>query len=415
MKARILERRFSRSRLLALVRRGLRDDAGLFLFATGGQEEDCEAAGSQGHRKGMSLLKRAEKRGNKFENPVPTQLGGLSLMMKVLPLYLTNKAETEPKTPLGPFRTDAGVYGTAPASGLRVTWFGHSALLLEIDGLRVLVDPVWEPRASPSRWLGPKRFFPPTLRLEDLPELDAVLISHDHYDHLGGDTVRRLSRLNATARARWVTSLGVGKRLRGFGVPAERIQELDWTQSVEVAGAGLGESVRVTAWPSRHFSGRTTWDRMTTLWGSFVIEGPKHRVYYGADSGLWDGFAEIASQYDGFDLTMLEIGAFHPLWASIHLGPEGAAEAYRRMGGPEKAGALMPIHWGLFNLALHGWREPIEEMSAIAAREGWRLCLPTPGEPTEVVSRAEARSGWWRGAARSERDEARAGVGVREV
>ena len=377
----------------------------------------------------MALLKRAEKRGNKFENPVPTQLGGLSLMLKVLPLYLSNKAETEPKTPLGPFRTDAGVYRAAPASGLRVTWFGHSAFLLEIDGVRVLVDPVWEPRASPFRWMGPKRFFPPTLRLEDMPELDAVLISHDHYDHLGADTMKRLSRLNATARARWVTSLGVGKRLRGFGVPAERIQELDWTQSVEVAGAEMGQGVRVTAWPSRHFSGRTTWDRMTTLWGSFVLEGPQHRVYYGADSGIWDGFREIASQYEShpsgrqtptgdpvcFDLTMLEIGAFHPLWASIHLGPEGAAEAYRQMGGPAKAGVLMPIHWGLFNLALHGWREPVEEMSAIAAREGWHLMLPTPGEPTEVGAGSEASSGWWRGEARSERDEARLGVGVREV
>ena len=358
----------------------------------------------------MSLLKRAEKQGNKFLNPVPTKLGGLSLMLKVLPLYLSNKAETEPRSPVGPFRTDADAYAGAPESGLRVTWFGHSSFLLEIDGLRVLVDPVWEPRASPFSFLGPKRFYPPTLPLEDMPELDAVLISHDHYDHLGAGTVARLSRLNATARARWVTSLGVGRRLRGYGVAADRIQELDWTQSTAIAGAELGTSVRVTAWPARHFSGRTTWDRFTTLWSSFVLEGPKHRVYFGGDSGTWPGFAEIAAQYERFDLTMLEIGAFHPLWASIHLGPDGAAEAYRQMGGPGKAGALFPIHWGLFNLALHGWREPIERLQAIASGEGWRLWLPAPGEPTEVAAGAEPQSGWWREVARSEADERATGA-----
>lgn len=324
------------------------------------------------------------------------------MIFKVLPMYFSNREETEPKAPLGPFHTDAGLYGKAPASGLRVTWFGHSGFLLEIDGIRVLVDPVWEQRASPVQWMGPKRFFAPTLPLEDLPELDAVLISHDHYDHLGAETVKRLSRLNATARTRWVTSLGVARRLQHFGVPADRTQELDWTQETDVAGAELGQSVKLTAWPARHFSGRTFWDRFTTLWSSFVIEGPKHRVYFGADSGPWPGFAEIASRYDRFDLTMLEIGAYHPLWGDIHLGPDGAAEAYRQMGGPEKAGALFPIHWGLFNLALHGWRQPIERLSAIAQQEGWRLWCPTPGEPTEVVAGMQPQAAWWRKTASQE-------------
>ena len=344
----------------------------------------------------MSLLQHAQKQGSKFLNPIPTEVGGFRTITKVLPLYINNKAETEPKVPLGPFRTDVGVYAAEPASGLRITWFGHSSTLLEMDGVRVLIDPVWDERASPVRWFGPKRFFEPTLRLEDLPELDAVLISHDHYDHLGAETIRRLARLNATARTRWVTSAGVARRLRGFGVAAGQIAELDWTQSLEVAGAELAQSLRVTAWPARHFSGRTPWDRFTTLWSSFVLEGPKHRVYYGADSGLWPGFAEIAARYDRFDVTMLEIGAFHPLWAPIHLGPDGAAQAFREMGGPEKAGLLMPIHWGLFNLALHGWREPMERMSTIADGEGWALWSPRPGEPTEVVKGQAVRSRWWR-------------------
>jgi L-ascorbate metabolism protein UlaG (beta-lactamase superfamily) len=335
----------------------------------------------------VNYLKRAEKSGRRFLNPVPTAVGGFSMIFKVLPLYLTNKAEVEPKRELGPFRTDAQVYGTTPASGLRVTWFGHSSMLIEIDGFRVLVDPVWDQRASPLQSMGPKRFFQPTIALEELPKMDVVLISHDHYDHLGARTVKALAKLENMAGARWVTSLGVGKRLRGFGVRAEQITELDWTEIAEIGG------LRVTSWPARHFSGRGVFDRFTTLWGSFVIEGPEHRVYFGADSGWWEGFGEIAAQYGGFDLTMLEIGAFHPLWATIHLGPDNAARAYEAMRG--RGGVLMPIHWGLFNLALHAWKEPVERIVELAEERGFGLWLPEPGEPTEVVRGVERRSAWW--------------------
>jgi len=343
----------------------------------------------------MTLLKRAEKVGGKFVNPVPTAVGGFSMAFKVLPQYFSNKAEVEPKAPLGPFKTDVGVYATEPASGLRVTWFGHSASLVEIDGFRVLIDPVWEQRASPFRFFGPKRFFQPTLELVDLPVIDVVLISHDHYDHLGAETIRQLTRVPGVAGARWVTSLGVAERLSGWGVTAERIVELDWTDSVEVGG------LKVTSWPARHFSGRGLFDRFTTLWGSFVIEGPKHRVYYGADSGWWEGFGEIAAQYDGFDLTMLEIGAFNELWAAIHLGPDNAARAFEAFGScadgeRRRGGMLMPIHWGLFNLALHAWKQPIERMLEVAAERGIPLWSPGPGLPSEVVGGMELRSDWWR-------------------
>jgi L-ascorbate metabolism protein UlaG (beta-lactamase superfamily) len=311
------------------------------------------------------------------------------MVSKLIPEYVRNRAQVEPKRPLGPFKTDAGAYAAAPASGLRVTWFGHSSLLVEIDGMRVLIDPVWEHSASPFQFMGPKRFFAPTMKLEELPRIDVVLISHDHYDHLGAETVGRLSRL--AFGAKWVTSLGVGERLRRFGVAAEQITELNWTESVAI-GAQPG-GLRFTAWPSRHFSGRGLFDRFTTLWSSFVIEGPEHRVFYGADSGIWDGFGEIAAQYDGFDVTMLEIGAFHPLWSSIHLGPDNAALAFEAMGG---RGLLMPIHWGLFNLALHAWDQPIERMLEIAAERELPLWFPSPGEPTEVVAGVGLRSVWWR-------------------
>ncbi len=346
----------------------------------------------------MSFLKRAERRGRRYLNPVPTKVGGPGLVFKVLPLYMKNRAMVEPNQPLGPFRTDAAIFSTEPTSGLRVTWFGHSSSLIEIDGMRVLVDPVWEQRTSPAPFLGPKRFFEPTMPLERLPTIDVVLISHDHYDHLGAKTVARLVKTEAAARAHWITSLGVAKRLRGFGVAAEKVTELDWTESAQV------ERLRITSWPSRHFSGRGIFDRFTTLWGSFVLEGPRHRVFYGADSGWWEGFGEIAGQYRGrpdgrsrfFDLTMLEIGAFHPLWANIHLGPENAAKAFEAMEVPD--GLMMPIHWGLFNLALHPWREPVERILELADERGIKLWLPEPGAPTEVVAGTELRSGWWRNA-----------------
>ncbi len=333
----------------------------------------------------MSYLKRAEKQGRKYLNSDLTTVGGLRTVWKVLPEYFQNRKQVEPKLPLGPFRTDASVYAVEPESGLRVTWFGHSASLIEIDGMRVLVDPVWDERASPFPFFGPQRFFEPTIALEALPTIDVVLISHDHYDHLGAETIRKLAKVPAAAVARWVTSLGVGKRLRGFGVAAENITELNWTESVEVG------TLKVTSWPARHFSGRGLFDRFETLWGSFVIEGPRHRVFFGADSGWWDGFGEIGAQYDGFDLVMLEIGAFHPLWAEIHLGPDAAAKAFEALA--PKRGLMMPIHWGLFNLALHAWKQPVERTLQIADEKGIPLWLPEPGAPTEVVG--EWRSGWW--------------------
>jgi len=335
------------------------------------------------------MLQRAKKSGRRFLNPVPTAIGGFSTIFKVLPLYLTNRAETVPRRRLGPFTTDVSVYATAPESGLRVTWMGHSSLLVEIDGVRVLIDPVWDERASPMRWAGPKRFFAAPVRLEDLPPVDVVLVSHDHYDHLGRATIERLAKLASMRGAQWITSLGVGGRLQEFGVGAGRITELDWTQRVEVADGRLV----ITALPSRHFSGRGLLNRFETLWSSFVLKGPKHTVYFGADSGWWEGFAEIGAAYGPFDLTLLEIGAFDALWDGVHLGPDGAARAFEALGG---TGLLMPIHWGLFDLALHAWRQPMERMLEVAGERGLRLLAPEPGRPTDVVAGVEVRSDWWR-------------------
>ena len=338
----------------------------------------------------MSLLRRADTRGRKFLNPIPTRVGGLSTVLKVLPLYLKNRAQRFPAVAPGPFATDARVYDAPSVSGLRVTWFGHSSMLLEIDGTRVLIDPVWEERASPVQWSGPKRFFAPTLPLADLPPIDVVLVSHDHYDHLGEATVRGLSSQGNLRDALWVTSLRVGAHLRRFGVEGSKIVELNWTETF--VSSNRGRQLTVTSLPARHFSGRSLTRRDETLWASFALQGERHSVYYGADSGDWPGFAEIGESFRSFDLIMLEIGAFNALWRDIHLGPEGASNAFAAM---KAGGLLMPIHWGLFDLALHSWTEPIEHLRTLADRRSIPLWSPEPGLPTDVVKGVELRSDWW--------------------
>ncbi|HEX6493878.1 MAG TPA: MBL fold metallo-hydrolase [Acidobacteriaceae bacterium] len=329
-------------------------------------------------------LTRAQRQGKRYMNPVPTAVGGFSTIFKVGPRFFFGGAARAPHHPLGPFHTDPRIYETSPASGLRVTWFGHSSSLIEIDGVNVLIDPVWEERAAPTQRFGPKRFFPPTLSLEDLPRIDAILISHDHYDHLGADTVARLARMERLKQARWITSLGVRSILLSWGVPPALCTELDWTEQVQVG------SLTITALPARHFSGRSLFNRFETLWSSFALIGPKHRVYYGADSGEWPGFREIGERFGPFNLAMLEIGASDRLWADIHMGPEGAVRSFRALGG---RGLFMPIHWGLFDLALHPWQQPIEHVSAVEDLKVWS---PTPGMATEIVRDQELRSDWWR-------------------
>jgi len=329
------------------------------------------------------MIQRAQRDRKKFVNPVETSVGDWRMMFKVLQRYMTNREERTPRQALGPFRADPAIYATAPASGLRVTWMGHSSTLLEIDGTRVLIDPVWDKRAAPMQWAGPKRFYDAPLSLQELPRIDAILLSHDHYDHLGAGTVRKLAGLEAAAGAQWIAPLGVGTVLSGLGVAACRVAELDWTERVRVG------SLEITALPSRHFSGRSLFNRFETLWASYVLAGPTRRVYYGADSGEWSGFADIGRQYGPFDLTMLEIGAFDELWANIHMGPEGAIRSFRALGG---SGLLMPVHWGLFDLALHAWRQPIER---IFAEPGLPVWTPEPGRPAEVVPGVELRSEWW--------------------
>ncbi len=288
-----------------------------------------------------------------------------------------------PRAPL-PMVDPTDSWRRAPDSGLRATWLGHSTVLIEIGGLRVLTDPVWGPRASPSRLAGPKRFQPAPVALKAMPKIDLVVISHDHYDHLDYPTIRQMAQLDIP----FVTSLGVGAHLEAFGVPAHRITELDWWQTYTLPSAELS----VTAAPSQHFSGRGLTGRNQTLWSSMVIQSPRHKVFFSGDTGLTSQFQEIRERLGPFDLVMLEVGAFHPAWGDIHLGPDNAAKAHAMLGG----GAFLPVHWGTFNLALHAWDQPAERLVELANQQNLQLIMPRLGQAVEPVQ-VDRVDTWWRG------------------
>lgn len=325
-------------------------------------------------------LSGAKKQGRKFLNPIPTEEAGFDTMIPILREYISNKAENVPKIPLGPFKTDVSVFKTPPANGLRITWVGHSSLLIEIDGIRILTDPVWSQRVSFSQSFGPKRFFQPPIALEDLPELDAVIVSHDHYDHLDKATIKFFAGKSIP----FITPMGVCKYLEDWGILKNYINEVNWGDSVMIGNCS------VTATPSRHFSGRGIFNRMETLWASFVIKGPRHNIFFGADSGWFPGFAEIGEAFGPFDLTMLEIGAYGKYWPDIHMGPDNATNAHLAL----KGNIMMPLHWATFNLAPHAWHEPGERLEKFAKEKNIKLFMPEPGKPTEVIG--PYNSEWWK-------------------
>ncbi|GAA2096945.1 MBL fold metallo-hydrolase [Kitasatospora saccharophila] len=288
--------------------------------------------------------------------------------------------EKEGRVPTAPVPLAVPEVSGGASAGVAVTWFGHASALLELDGCRVLVDPVWSDRCSPSRLTGPKRLHPVPVELAELPQVDAVLISHDHYDHLDMATVRRLVELQS---APFAVPLGIGGHLRRWGVPEHRIIELDWDETCT-----LGE-LTLTLTAAHHFSGRSL-ARNTTLWGSWVVAGPERKVFFTGDSGYFEGFARIGEQHGPFDAALMAIGAYDPAWADIHLNPEEAVRAHLELRG----GLLLPIHWCTFNLAPHPWAEPVERLLAEAKAQGVPLAVPRPGQRVEVANPPEL-DGWW--------------------
>ncbi len=303
-------------------------------------------------------------------------------VLSTMPEFLFGGAARRPPGQL-PIESPRDTWLRPSDSGLRVTWLGHSTVLVEIDGRRVLTDPVWADRISPFPFVGPRRFHATPISIDELPPLDAVLVSHDHYDHLDAPTVRDLARLDVP----FVTSLGVGSRLEALGIAPEHIVELDWWEETTLPKSGLG----FTATPSRHFSGRSPFDRNRTLWSSWILTGEKHRVFFSGDTGLTTELATIGERKGPFDLVMLEVGAFHEAWGDIHLGPDNALIAHRMLGG----GTLLPVHWGTFDLALHGWDEPAETLVSRAEALGIHVITPRLGRAVEPVQ-LDRVDPWWR-------------------
>jgi len=339
----------------------------------------CQSFGAHAGGERLARMERSpEWRDGEFRNPQPMW----NDMHLALAHGFSGVPDNEPSAPVPVARTDPTVLAQAPATGLRVTWFGHSSTLLEIDGTRVLTDPIWSDRASPFEWIGPRRWYPPTIALARLPPVDAVLISHDHYDHLDRATIVAMRGWKNV----FIVPLGLGAHLQRWGIPADRIVELDWWQSTRVGTLAL------TLVPARHASGRVQPRSDVTLWGGFALVGERHRVYYSGDTGLFDEMAEIGRRFGPFDLALVEAGQYDAAWPDWHLGPEQAVLSAGRV----RAKALIPVHWGLFRLAPHGWTEPVERVLAAARCAGLPVITPRPGQTIEPTAlRPGDSSRWW--------------------
>ena len=313
----------------------------------------------------------------RFVNTLPAQNDGPSFEA-IKEWFFGDKTLREPQAPLPVIERVAADFAT-PSDDLRITWFGHSSMLIELDGRRILTDPVWGDYASPGPLFGVKRFYSPPIPLGDLPPLDAVVLSHDHYDHLNEETIRAL----AERVPRFIAPLGLGAHLEYWGVPPERIVELDWWEQVDVAG------VTVVCTPARHFSGRHLTDRNATLWASWSMLGETQRVFFSGDTALFPGFEDIGARLGPFDVTMMEVGAYNASWSDVHMGPEQAVVAHQMVRGRQ----MMPIHWGTFNLAFHGWTEPVERLLVAAEAAGIDVAVPRPGETLRTPLPATPR--WW--------------------
>ena len=295
---------------------------------------------------------------------------------------LAGGPDVDPAAAVPVVKTDPIALSVPPRSGLRVTWFGHSSSLVEIDGIRVLIDPIWGERASPVSWVGPRRWYAPPIELDRLPPVDVVFFSHDHYDHLDQSTVMGMRGWKAV----FVAPLGVGQYLRQWGVPARNVVQLDWWESTDVGG------VRLTLTPARHTSGRSIPRSDQTLWGGIAMLGAHHRAYYSGDTGLSSQFAEIGRRLGPFDAALIEAGQYDADWPDLHLGPEQAVVAAQRVG----ARVLIPVHWGLFQLAHHPWTEPVERVLLAARCSNMSVMTPRPGQSVEPTApRAGDNDRWW--------------------
>ncbi len=267
--------------------------------------------------------------------------------------------------------------------GTRLIWFGHSSFLLQMGGKNILIDPMFGDVPAPHPWLGGNRFSKELpIEVEELPKVDAVLISHDHYDHLDYGSIKKLK----DKVEQFYVPLGVGVHLQAWGVSGDRIAELDWWQEVRFKG------LEFVCTPAQHFSGRKFDNRQSTLWASWVIKSQKERLFFSGDSGYAPHFKEIGKKYGPFDFAMLECGQYNTMWPDVHMFPEETVQA----GLDIQAKAIMPIHCGSFKLAMHSWTDPIERVAKKASELEMPLVTPEVGEPILLDSLPKPNSVWWK-------------------
>ncbi len=318
-------------------------------------------------------------RDGKFQNLSETpMMTGDNALWDSLREWVFERQNTEPPAKIPSQKTDLK---NLPEGSPQLVWFGHSGYLLKLNSLTIAIDPILAESISPvpgfmNSYNGSFLYTP-----EDMPPLDAIIITHDHYDHLNYETI---TALNSRTK-RFITALGVGEHLEYWGIEPAKIMELDWWESIAIT-----DSVRLTATPARHFSGRGIINDKT-LWASFVLQTPQKTLYLGGDSGYDSFFKTIGEKFPGIDLAIMECGQYNKKWALIHFMPEETVQAALDLG----AKALMPVHWGRFTLASHLWNEPIERAANEAHKSGLPLCTPQIGERVELDKTLPNKQ-WWK-------------------
>ncbi len=264
----------------------------------------------------------------------------------------------------------------------QLTWFGHSAFLLEMDGKKILIDPMLGQTPAPHPLVGTKRYSRELpIEIEKLPFIDIIILSHDHYDHLDYGSIQKLKG----KIGQYYTPLGVGNHLVEWGIEEEKIKELNWWESIELG------SIKFVCTPARHFSGRGMFDRASTMWCSWVIKGKKDNIFFSGDSGYDKHFEEIGEKYGPFDISLMECGQYHEDWKLFHMMPEETVIASIDL----KSKLVLPIHWGAFTLALHDWTDPIERITKKAKELKFPVTTPKIGEPIILGIKIYPTDKWW--------------------
>lgn len=315
----------------------------------------------------------------KFRNPVPMHKQSFAEIARLAWIFMFRKpAGTVPAQSIPVRALSQSELLAAPDNTLYR--LGHSTMLIKLAGEFYLTDPVFSKRASPVQWTGPARFHATPIDIDNLPPIKAVILSHDHYDHLDHDAILAL----ASKTSHFLTPLGVGDRLISWGIAKEKVRQFDWWQNTELGG------VRFVATPAQHFSGRSLKDGNSTLWASWVILHDDLRIFFSGDTGYFAGFKDIGAKYGPFDVALLETGAYDKQWPDVHMQPEETLQAFLDL----KGAWLVPVHNGTFDLGLHRWQEPFDRITKLAAAHGVAVATPEMGEPLNLKTPHAGRR-WW--------------------